>query len=206
MPYMTQLLRNFLKTTPLQGEPLPTSALSKKEKIKTRPSSDDDYDYENILEDTDPQKIHRYFQRLSKKEIKNNILYQANKNFGWVIDNQKIVINFTQVKQINPRCFAVIHPDLKAKLGSDLSMWEGCLDKGYARSKESCSGIKYLKEKDIYELKYTATGDRLVATVIYTNEQGNKLILFDHLATHKEIERMSDCARLQHIICSNWDA
>ena len=113
---------------------------------------------------------------------------------GWF--NDSVHIKYDQVKEIcdfggkGKKLFGYLPEQHNEKL------WHNALDRGLASGSHSNHGVKILQGK-LLELKDCSVDARLFTKIIYKNEQGDSLAIFDHETNHKGIER--EVSKTKHL-------
>jgi ankyrin repeat protein len=148
----------------------------------------------SIEEVYDPIKIHAFFQQQKKLALTNlfNVSREAPPQSEWSISGKVICDTDDNVYNLNskfyPNYYATIDENLKLDLGT-LNRSHQALKNGVCHRKKGQNGIKFIN-KSIVELKFDAD-IRLYTTCIYENTEGKKLIFFNHIGNHAEIERIA---------------
>jgi len=116
--------------------------------------------------------------------------------FGWYAN--RVNIKYTEAKQITQFqggwLYAYIAPSLTNP------QWENALDKGLATRAKGQNGIKVLDS--VIELKIN-DGQRLYATTLHKNDQGDYIAILNGECGHKEIKRKANRGRFEVMDCAS---
>lgn len=146
-------------------------------------------DYETLVKHQ--KQLENYFKH-KKEELQNQHMQELfniktpiswNTREGNFSSNSKNVVTINEEKKL----YAVIDPKLEDKLGEiTFSMFTKALEKGESTRNKGVDGIKY--RDTLIILKVCDQNDRLYTNEIYSNN-GNKLIVFNHLGNHDAVDR-----------------
>lgn len=113
---------------------------------------------------------------------------------GWF--NESVHIKYDQVQEIGnfgekgKKLFGYLPEQYNEK------SWKNALDRGFASGVQGKHGVKILQGK-LLELKDCSVDARLFTKIIYKNEQGHSLAIFDHETNHKGIAR--EVSKTKHL-------
>ncbi|WP_341791284.1 hypothetical protein [Rickettsia endosymbiont of Gonocerus acuteangulatus] len=116
-------------------------------------------------------------------------LFNIKTPISWNTREGKFSSDSENVVKINEekKLYAVIDPRLEDKLGKiSYNMFTKALEKGEATRSKGVDGVKY--RDTLITLKVCGQDDRLFTNEIYSNN-GNKLIIFNHLGNHEAVNK-----------------
>ena len=146
---------------------------------------------DHIVENYDPKKIHEYYQKLklesSKKIESNKVKPQWQVKGKLIKSTDHVVVKIGKFK--GNKCYAMLSDKiLKNKIVTEsYNKLRSSMEDGFTKNMYNSNGIKFLQNKNVFELKWKKDSRPYTNTVYIDFITKYWLIVFDHLTNHKGI-------------------
>lgn len=108
---------------------------------------------------------------------------------GWY--NDSIKIDFDEATEIGEFKGSKLYGYIPENCYTD--QFQNALEKGFAKTAKGTNGIKLINDV-LLEVKINADA-RLYSTQLHQNDLGEFIVIFDHLARHKEISKIANSTK-----------
>lgn len=154
-----------------------------------------------LFGDLIPQAKITEFYQVQKSNKQETHLNEATNNInGWY--KNYAGINYDQTTEIGQFMGGNLYGYLAPKF--DTGIWQKALNCGFAKRASGVDGIKFLEHK-VLELKIN--GDtRLYTNVVYKNDLGDFLAIFDNEANHSGIKRVVNSVKKNIYVEEGYEA